>query len=256
MTNSTNWFDNDDFWKTFYPTMFDSHSFAQARQECLPLLALAGKESPRVLDLACGPGRHAVPLAALGLEVTGVDLSQTLLQKATELARQTGVTVEWRQEDMRDHHRPGHYDLILNLFSSFGYFDQWQDNQKVLNRAHENLTAGGVLILEGRGKERVIRELQPVHAEEFDNEHLPGCVLYQRPYLSDDLTRLHNEWTLVCPDGAHRHEYSHFIYTAQELRMMAAQAGFESVTIYGGLSGEPYDLDAERLVLVARKNGA
>jgi len=255
MNDSAHWFDDDDFWQTFYHTMFDSRSFEQARQECPRLLALAGTESPRVLDLACGPGRHAVPLAALGLDVTGVDLSQALLQKAQCHARQAGVTVHWEKEDMRHFRRPGHYDLILNLFSSFGYFTHWQDNQKVLELTHENLAAGGTLILDVRGKERILRELQPVHAQEFDNEELHDCVLYQRPFLSDDMTRLHNEWTLVCPHGVHRHEYSHFIYTAQELRMMAQDAGFTTVEVYGSLDAEPYDLDAERLLLVARKRG-
>jgi SAM-dependent methyltransferase len=254
MNNTKPWFDNDRFWQIFYHTMFDPASFAQARRETPQLLALAGLENPRILDLACGPGRHAVPLAAMGLKVTGVDLSAYLLEKAQSLAEHSGVSVDWQQQDMREQHNPAGYDLILNLFSSFGYFDDWQDNQRVLQRCHENLRDGGVLIIDLHGKEQILRDLQPVHAQEFDNPQLADCVLYQRPVLSDDLSRINNEWTLVCPDATHRHSYSHFIYTACELKLMAQQAGFADTRVYGSLDGQAYDLDAERLVLVARKD--
>lgn len=251
---TTNWFDNDVFWRTFYHTMFDTDSFDQARRECPQILALAGLEQPRILDLACGPGRHALPLAELGLDITGVDLSAYLLQQAKCHADQAGVSVTWQQDDMRQHHRPAAYDLILNLFSSFGYFEQWHDNQRVLDRCFDNLAPGGVLIIDLRGKERIIRELEPVHAQEFEQSPLAGCVLYQRPTLDDDLTRLYNQWTLVCPDAVHQHEYSHFIYTAQELKMMARQAGFATAEVFGDFTGEVYTLESERLVLVARKS--
>ncbi len=248
------WFDNDAFWQTFYSTMFGADSFAQARKECPQLLALAGIDTPKILDLACGPGRHAVPLAAMGLDVTGVDLSRFLLQRAKAYAKNMGVDVDWRHEDMRHHQRQGHYDLILNLFSSFGYFDDWNDNQMVLDQACTNLADNGVLILDVRGKEQILRDLAPVHAQEFEEDPLLGYVLYQRPTLIYDLSRLHNEWTLVAPDDSiYRHTYSHDIYTAQELKMMLRHAGFTEVDAYGDLNGSPYDLDAERLILVARR---
>ena len=252
-TKDIDWFDNDDFWRTFYPAMFDADSFSRARAECTQWLALAGLESPRVLDLACGPGRHAVPLAEMGLNVTGVDLSHYLLHKAQDYAKQQRVVVTWTQHDMRTYHHQASYGLILNLFSSFGYFDTWDENQQVLNLCYRNLHPGGALIMELHGKEHIVRDLQGVHAQEFDTPELTGCVLYQRPCLSCDLTRLHNEWTLVCSDRVHRHEYSHFIYTAQELRMMAQRAGFQHIEIYGDINGGQYDLDSERLIVVAHK---
>ena len=78
----------------------------------------------RILDLACGYGRIAVPLARRGFQVTGLDLSKPLLAIARERAAQAGVTVEWRRADMRDipSEWSGQFDAVISIWNSFGYF--------------------------------------------------------------------------------------------------------------------------------------
>jgi len=202
-----------------------------------------------VLDLACGPGRHAVPLAQRGLKVTGVDLSNHLLQQAGEYADRSACQVEWVREDMRSFKRQASFDLIICMWTSFGYFDDPDDDLMVLQNCHHNLADGGALLLDVVGKERVIRDLNPVHLTEFDN----GDLLVERPLLSDEMTRYNNEWLLIRGDRVDRTEWHHQLYSGLELGDRLQQAGFSEVSIKGSLDGDEYDLDAERLIAVAWK---
>src|SRR5678816_4345560 len=124
----TEWYADDDFWARIYPVLFSHELFERAAAEVDAVLALTGVRGGRALDLCCGPGRHAVPLARHGFKVTGVDLSGFLLDEARSRAAAAGVDVEWVAQDMRTFVRPGAYDLIINLYTSFGYFSQEADD--------------------------------------------------------------------------------------------------------------------------------
>src|ERR1700738_5588386 len=89
---------------------------------------LALRPPQRILDLPCGQGRHAIELARRGYEVTGVDLSPYLLGVARERAYASGVKVRWLEGDMREALPGETFDLILNLFTSLGYFDDEADD--------------------------------------------------------------------------------------------------------------------------------
>ena len=117
-----NWFANESFWDTFGDCMFDPDSFRVASQQAPKLIELAGGQQHRILDLGCGPGRHALPLAALGQIVTAVDLTGVLLEQGRKLAAEQNLGLEWVQDDMRHFSRPGSFDLVICMWSSFGYF--------------------------------------------------------------------------------------------------------------------------------------
>ena len=133
------WFDDESFWNGLYPFMFAERKFDIAEDEARSILDLVNLGEGDVLDLACGPGRHAVALAKEGFRVTGVDLSPFLLQKAISLARTESVDVEWVRDDMRHFVRPEAFDLVINIFTSFGYFDDKRDDTTVLQNIHRNL---------------------------------------------------------------------------------------------------------------------
>ena len=116
------WFESEDFWRDFYSYMFSGERFAAAKDEVSRVMALTGRNSGNLLDLCCGPGRHAVEFAQRGFHVTGVDRSPFLLDRAREHASQAGASVEWVMEDMRRFVRPATFDVACNLFTSFGYF--------------------------------------------------------------------------------------------------------------------------------------
>jgi len=96
----------------------------------------------KVLDLACGFGRHANLLAKMGFEVTGVDLMDGFLEIARKEAKKLGVTVNYLRMDMREINFKNEFDLVILLFTSFGYFDD-DGNLKVLKNVRDALKGGG-----------------------------------------------------------------------------------------------------------------
>ncbi len=87
------WFDDENFWKKLYPFLFAPEQFDKAEEEVEKILNLTSFRGDSVLDLCCGPGRHAVLLAKRGLSVIGVDKSKFLLRKARERSRKENVRV-------------------------------------------------------------------------------------------------------------------------------------------------------------------
>ena len=104
------------------------------------------KQAAEVLDLCCGMGRHSMALAEFGYDVTGVDLSEVLLNEAVKLDE--GKQVTWLRGDMREVPLDRQYDAVVNLFTSFGYFDEDEQNEKVLHEIHRLLKEGGRFIID------------------------------------------------------------------------------------------------------------
>jgi SAM-dependent methyltransferase len=247
---SMEWFENDDFWREFYPFMFSDERFAATPDEVSRILALTQCSGGSVLDLCCGPGRHSVEFAQRGFKVTGVDRSPFLLEKAREHAAKSGASVQWIEQDMREFVRPASFDLACSLFTSFGYFEDEQDDLRVLRNIHQSLEEKGVLIIEVLGKERLAR----VWKDTMCNELADGSLIFQRPQIRDDWTRIRSEWTLVKESHSRSFTFEHTIYSGRELKDRLLSCGFKQVQLFGDLQGSRYDLDAMRLVAVARKS--
>jgi len=98
-------------------------------------------------------------------------------------------------------------------------------------------------------KEQAAMHIEPVHCTEYEN----GDLRFERPLLTNHMSVYSNEWILVRGDNAYRWQYQHYVYSAPELLHMFKQAGFSEVDIYGSLAGDDYDMNADRLVLVAHK---
>ena len=246
----TEWFADESFWKDLYPFLFPDTRFAAAVEETDKILALAKFSDGRILDLCCGPGRHCIELARRGFKVTGVDRSPFLLSIAKERAETAGVQVEWVHEDMRNFVRPSTFDLVLNLFTAFGYFEKAAEDEKVLANIHESLVHGGHFIIDVRGKESLARGFIPTASERSPDG---SATLIQRHEVVDDWTRIRNEWILIKGDDVKTFHFLLNIYSGSELRHILHQAGFHHIQLYGDLDGHSYGLDARRLIAVARK---
>ncbi|HEX4606382.1 MAG TPA: class I SAM-dependent methyltransferase [Candidatus Angelobacter sp.] len=244
------WFESEDFWRDFYSYMFSAERFAAAKEEVDRIMALTGCSGGSLLDLCCGPGRHSVEFSQRGFQVTGVDRTAYLLDRAREHASAAGAPVEWVMEDMRSFVRPAKFDLACNLFTSFGYFKDEQDDLRVLQNIHQSLTESGVLVIEALGKERLAR----VWKDAMCTELADGSLLFQRPQLHDDCTRIHAEWTLVKDGRSRSFNFEHTVYSGRELKDRLLNSRFAQVQLYGDLLGSPYNLDAQRLIAVARKS--
>ncbi len=243
------WFENERFWIETYPYMFDAARFAAADEQVRKILKLVGRRRGAVLDLCCGPGRHAVALARRGFRVTGVDRTRFLLNKARQHARKSRAKVEFVHSDMRDFVRPDSFDLVLSLFTSFGYFDKKDEDQRVLRNLFTSLKPRGALVIDVFGKERLIKIAHSADATPCAD----GALLIQTHEIFDDCTRIRNEWILLKGNKARRFKFHHTIYSGQELKTLLHQAGFAKVSLYGDLDGHPYGPEAPRLIAVAHK---
>ncbi|MBP2400915.1 class I SAM-dependent methyltransferase [Streptomyces syringium] len=246
----TDGFEDDEFWTEFYDFLFSEQRYSQAEEllDSSPLLAFT--PGARVLDLCCGPGVFTVPLARRGHHVTGVDRSPAMLERAREFCGAAGAKARFVRTDALHHVEPEAYDVVLNMFTSFGYFEEHAANMRVLRNMRACLEPGGRLLLDVAGKELLARKVVPPKVV-----HRGGDLLVQTDTVLDDWARLRSDWVLVRGDRVRRASLVWFVYSAVELRAMAEEAGFEEVEIFGGFDGRPYDQDAERLILRASRQG-
>jgi SAM-dependent methyltransferase len=240
------WFEDDRFWQTFYPRMFDGRKFEAAAGEVDRVLALSGVTEGAVLDLCCGPGRHSLPLAQKGFAVTGVDRSPFLLAKARE--RMAGERVELIEADMREFVRERAFDLALSLFTSFGYFDTRGEDLAVLRNIRTSLKAGGTFVIDVISKEYLASRFCATHWDEWES----GEIYVQHYDALPGWDRLRLRWLLISGDRAQRFEFTHQIYSGHEMMALLEQAGFQDIQLFGSLDGTPYDSTATRLVALAR----
>ena len=243
------WFDDNSFWRELYPFMFPEKRIADADEQIAKALALTKPPGKTVLDLCCGPGRCSIALAKKGFSVTGVDRTTYLLNKARAKAKAARVKIEWVRKDMRDFVRPGSFALVLSMFTSFGYFDDKQEDMTVLENMFASLQPGGVCLIEVLGKERLAKILQPTTSSVLPD----GTVMVERHEIFDDWTRVRNEWLLLRNGRMKSFKFHHTIYSGQELRDRMERVGFVAVKLYGNLDGDEYGPTAERLIAIGRK---
>src|SRR5690242_16353173 len=159
---ATRWYDDDSFWEAVAPVLFSEERCGEAaRNEVEHALALLGAPpGARLLDLCCGPGRHAIALARRGFSVTGVDRTTAYLEDARRRSDQESLSIEFVRADMLDFCRRTAFDGVLNLFTSFGYFDSDKEERQVLSNIFESLKPNGRLIIDILSKEVLARKFQ------------------------------------------------------------------------------------------------
>ena len=243
------WHEDDAYWASVYPFFFSEEAFNQAALRVPKVIQLSGRTSGKLLDLGCGPGRYAIPLAREGFTVTGVDRTQLLLDRGKERAAAQGVNVEWVQDDMRRFIRPNSYDLVVSLFTSFGYFEGLDENRVVLENVSKSLAPGGVLFMDLAGKEVVARHYQPAGVNALPN----GDLMIERRQVIEDWQKASTQIITVIQGQVRIIPIRLWIFSALELKGLLADAGFNEVAIYGSFDGVPYDSNATRLIAVAKK---
>jgi len=250
MNHHTAWYQDESFWRTIYPYMFDAKRHARTSKEVDGIIKqLDLQPDDSVLDLGCGDGRHLLELARRGYQkITGVDSTKYYLDIAKERTAAEGLPIEFIQDDMRSPRNEGAYEAVLSLFSSLGYFEKHEENLRVLRNAHRALKRGGKLLVDVRGKENF--------AYHFDEEgwtESDGTYVLTRRMPLNDFSIIENHWTIIESGNAKELVFSHWIYSAQELKNMCEAAGFSDITAYGGMDGSPYSYQSPRLIMVARK---
>jgi SAM-dependent methyltransferase len=244
------WFEDESFWIEMYTFMFPEERFHLAEEQIEKVLTLVDYQGGTVLDLCCGPGRHSLALAKSGIQVTAVDRSEFLLSKAKAEAAKLSLEIEFLLDDMRRFVRSNSYSLVLNMFTSFGYFDDKEDDIKVLRNAYQSLKPGGSMLIDLLGKESLARKYQST----ISTQGADGSLLIQRHEICEDWTRCRNEWVLVKGATAKSFNFQTRLYSGQEMKDILRMAGFEEVAVFGDLVGNEYGVDADRLIAIGRKS--
>lgn len=231
-----------------YSSLLTPERTAREVEGIVGLLGIA--PGARVLDLCCGQGRHAIPLALRGYRVTGLDLSETLLDHARAEAARLGAAVRWAHGDASQLPFVEEFDAVINVFTSFGYFESDDENQAVLAQVYKALRPGGLFLLDLMHRDALMRYYQP-----YGVTHGEGGTLITEERRFDQLRgRSHVHVTLILADGRRsEHDYSMRAYTPSELATMFARAGLEVAASYGGLDGSSLTLESRRLVMLGRR---
>lgn len=203
----------------------------------------------RVFDLCCGMGRHSLALADAGYEVTGMDLSRVLLEEARRHDRESRVT--WLEGDMRSIPAEGPFDAVVNLFTSFGYFEDDRENAGVLKEIARILKPGGKYIVDYLNSEYVQRQLVPHSERQEGSLHID-----ERRSVEDGFVR---KRIVITEPGNPERTYLEQVklYGLEDFRWMLEEAGLAVDHVYGYSDGSPYsESDSQRLILVGHKPAA
>jgi len=199
--------------------------------------ALGLPEDARVLDVACGAGRHARALTELGFRVVGMDLSPDLLEQAEGVLRV--------RADMRALPFAGAFDAATSFFTSFGYFDD-AGNVRTLASIAAALRPGGAFLLDFLNATAVRAHFVPESEEEHD-----GTKFTIRRSIEDG--RVRKEVTAETNGQTLRYTESVRLYLHNDLVGMLDGAGLVPVAAYGAFDGRDYTTDAPRCIIVAHK---
>lgn len=236
------WFDT-----SFYHTLYQDRNIAEAQfflQNLIKHLAL--NANSRILDIACGRGRHALYLATQGFTVTGIDLSPNSILYAQNEVTAKGIDAQFYVHDMRTPAKQP-ADVVLNVFTSMGYFEDKEDNTKAIKAFYDSLVPGGVAVI--------------------DFLHVPWV---QKHWVADEVTTkgditftlkrsFYDGW--IQKDIGFVHEGKPYSYTERvaaltlsDFKEMFDKVGFTLKNVFGDYSLTPFDPEtAERLILVVQK---
>ena len=253
------WFESENFWTQFAPIMFDDARWAEAPTVAQYVKDIANlAPGSKVLDAGCGLGRISVELAALDLDVTGVDIIQSELDAAQDSAQAEGVELTLVNHDLRTFHAPNQFDCAVNLYTSFGYCDTIDEDMQILRNIAESVKPGGTFIMECTSRETAILYWTP--GEEFERA---GYKVVTHFEVTGAWEGLKSQWTLYpadadlkktpAPQPVVDHTFIQRLYPATFLRNKLMEFGFSKAEIYGDFDFSPYNENARTMVLIGRK---
>jgi SAM-dependent methyltransferase len=235
------WFDTK-----YYHTLYKNRDLSEAKQFIQRLVAvLPLKKGDRVLDLACGKGRHAVTLSECGFDVLGVDLSPNSITEAKQFENES---LKFAVHDMREIIPNEQFDGVFNLFTSFGYFDSLEENQKAVDSVARMLVPNGIFVIDFLNAHKVVANLVESEAKTvdgitfnikrtFDGTHILKHIRFEADEQEFSFTEKVQALTLS--------DFSTFLNAAN----------FNILDSFGDFDLSPFDeTTSDRLILIAQLN--
>ncbi|MCS7073619.1 MAG: class I SAM-dependent methyltransferase [Bacteroidia bacterium] len=244
-----NWFESW-FNSPYYSILYRHRNEEEAAkfiQELVKKLSLP--TGAKVLDLACGTGRHSILLAKSGLEVTGIDLSPQSIQRAIESAEKENLTIQFSVQDMRHLVAEPIFDIVLNLFTSFGYFENDWENWQVLKAVYEALRPGGIFVLDYLNPVLVAKELsEPV----FGTDEWHGIQFQWQKQITGKFVQK----SIQVIDQQHTFSFEELVQliSAEQFRTWFQAIGFKEIDCWGNYSGDQFFPDNSiRMIFILQK---
>lgn len=247
-----------DWWRSYfdqnylteYEPLFD---LVRDREETARLIEVLGLPAgARVLDLACGQGRHAHLLAEAGFDVDGVDYSREILEQAKR--RGTGRTLRYTRADMRKlpARWTGRFDAVVNLFTSFGFFLDPADDARVVAEVARVLAPGGTFVFHAGSRDGVMARFL---ARDWWRTSDGTTITQERRF--DPLAGLLTiETTSAGRSAFAPREHRIRLYTATRMAELCAAAGLTVVAAFDGWRDRPLTRKSSEMLLVARRDPA
>jgi len=205
---------------------------------------LQPEKSCKMLDLACGKGRHAIILSESGFDVTGLDLSENSIQEAKQ---HETPQLHFAVHDMRKPFSNQTFDYVFNLFTSFGYFENEADNLQTLQSIHQALKPNGVLVQDYFNAERLLQ-----HFRNEENKILKDIEFsISKRIINDRIVK-----TIRFNDHGHAYEFQEKVslFSYRDFQAMYLETGFEILDVFGDYNLNAFNGEtSERLILISRK---
>lgn len=238
------WFE-DWFNSPYYHLLYANRSEAEAELFIKKLVEqLQLKKAAKVLDVACGKGRHSKTFAKLGMEVTGIDLSENSIAEAKQHACENLHFDVW---DMRRTYKKNEFDVVVNLFSSFGYFKEDKDDYACIHSFLESLKIGGILVMDYINTEWAVKNMKSreiIQRGEIQfhiSKKLKGGFIKKRIEFIDKGEHYEFEEQLK-------------VINAQKFKIMLELSGFKLKFVFGDYALTPFiAATSPRLILIAYK---
>ena len=199
----------------------------------------------KVLDLACGKGRHAKYLNKIGLNVVGIDLSKNSIYFAKKYENEK---LKFYVHDMRNVFKENEYNLVTNLFTSFGYFEDHKDEQKAINSMAKNLKKEGMLLIDFMNVKKVINSLIPSEKKIIDDINFNIKRSFNENYIIKDIEIIDKEINLKFQEKVRT-------LTLIDFSKMLEKANLKIIDLFGDYSLSDFNaLHSDRLIILAMKS--
>lgn len=201
-------------------------------------------QAHKILDLACGKGRHSIYLNSKGYDVVGLDLSENNIKIANQSANEK---LHFFVHDMREVFRENSFDFVLNLFTSFGYFEDEVDNLKSIQAISENLKKGGKLVLDYMNSDKAIKHLSTHYEKEVD-----GIQFIINKTIENRFILKNIDFDF---EGKHYHFQERVkALTFEDFEGYFKKSGLKVVNCFGNYLFENFDSEnSDRMIFVAEK---
>jgi SAM-dependent methyltransferase len=200
----------------------------------------------KILDLACGNGRHSIELAKRGFDVTGLDLSETLLNIAKGNSKLNQLNINFIMGDMRRIEFENEFDLVVNLFTSFGYFKTDEENKSVILNIQKALKPNGHFFIDYLNKDLLIKTIEPESITQIDD-----TTLIQRRKIENN--RVIKD-IIIIKDGKETiYSEEVMLYSLNDFIVFLKYAGLTLTDTFGNYDGSPFNASSPRLIITGKK---